>query len=132
MNPLPHSCGPLRVLAVDDDRDTVDTIALLLRLDGHEVRIAQSGNEAVESARREQPDVVLLDLGLPGMDGYEVARRLAQNQPKAPFVIAVSGWPCDQRRCAESGINLHLLKPADPQKLRDILARFERAVVDGR
>jgi two-component system OmpR family response regulator len=128
MKPLPHSSGPLRVLAVDDDRDTAETLAMILRLDGHEVRIALSGSEAVESARREPPDVVLLDLGLPGMDGYVVARRLAQNLPKAPLVIAVSGWRCDERLCVDSGINLHLLKPADPQKLRDLLTRFERAV----
>jgi two-component system OmpR family response regulator len=113
---------------VDDDPDTVETLAMILRFDGHEVRIALTGGEAVESARCEPPDVVLLDIGLPGMDGYEVARRLAQNLPKAPFVIAVSGWVCDEKLCVESGINLHLLKPADPQKLRDLLARFEKAV----
>jgi two-component system OmpR family response regulator len=130
MNPLSHSSGPLRVLAVDDDRDTADTLAMILRFDGHEVRIALTGSEAVESARREPPDVVILDLGLPGMDGYEVARRLAQNLPKAPFVIAVSGWGYDEKLCVESGINLHLLKPADPQKLRDLLTRFGKSVAE--
>jgi two-component system, OmpR family, response regulator len=117
----------LRVLVVEDYPDTATSTALLLKLFGHEVDVAGDGPTALRAAAAFPPDVVLLDIGLPGMDGYEVARRL-RGQPLArrPFFIAVSGYrqPADRRREVEAGIDMHLLKPVDPDHLRLLLQRF--------
>jgi PAS domain S-box-containing protein len=114
------------VLVVDDNADTADSAALLLRQSGHDVRVAYSGKAALESALAFQPDVVLLDLGLPEIDGYEVARRLRQNPVhKNVQLIAVSGYgqEADRKRSQEAGFDEHLLKPVDPAKLQELLAR---------
>src|SRR5262249_60092589 len=101
------------------------SLTMVLRLWGHEVRLARDGPTALQIAREERPDVVLLDIGMPGMDGYEVARRLRE-QPalKKPFLIAVTGYGRqeDQRRSRKAGVNLHLVKPVDTEGLRRLLA----------
>ncbi len=121
-----ESCGGgrCRILVVEDNRDAADSLRLLLELFGYEVAVAYSGPEAVEVARQFRPDVVLSDLGLPGMDGYAVATALRQHPATAAAqLIAVSGYAGeeDQRRCREAGFNQHLTKPVDPEKLRRLL-----------
>jgi CheY-like chemotaxis protein len=116
----------LRVLVVEDFPDTAETIAAILRYGGHEVRIAPDGEEALNAAQSWQPDVVLLDIGLPKVDGWEVAKRLRRRAGRHALVIAVTGYgtPDDFQRSGEAGIDLHLLKPADPELLLSMLERF--------
>src|ERR1700712_1999222 len=120
-------CGSLKVLVVEDDEDGAESMAMLLRLYGHDVQVARSGRVALESARADRPDVVLLDLGLPGMDGYDVARHLCEsNHGEPPLLVAVTGYGGEdhRRRSAEAGIHVHLVKPVDPERLEDVLERF--------
>jgi signal transduction histidine kinase/DNA-binding response OmpR family regulator len=115
-----------RVLVVDDNADAAGTLAMLLRLGGHEVRVAHDGNAALEAARPFAPEVVLLDIGLPGLDGYEVARRMRSRPETAgALLVAVSGYGQeeDRRRSREAGFDHHLIKPVDFQVLRDVLNR---------
>ncbi len=119
--PTPH---PRRVLVVDDNHDAAESLALLLRLGRHEVEIAYSGPEALELVQSFDPEIVLLDLGLPGMDGFEVARRI-RNIPRLQntFIVAVSGYGReeDRRRSQESGFDYHLIKPLESEILNKIL-----------
>jgi DNA-binding response OmpR family regulator len=108
------------VLVVDDSEDTAQSFAELLTLCGHAVRTAGTGPEALRAAAAEAPDVVLLDIGLPGMSGWEVARRLrAQAVDKQPLLVAVTGFGsvADHHRSADAGIDLHLTKPTAPDAL---------------
>jgi CheY-like chemotaxis protein len=117
---------PLRVLVVEDEPDTATSLFELIEIWGYECAIARDGAEALDAAREHLPDVVLLDLGLPVVDGWEVARKLtAVGLPKLPFVVALSGY---QKRLHETGVNLHLVKPVDPEAIRRILERFERVL----
>jgi CheY-like chemotaxis protein len=118
----------LRVLVIDSDTDTVESTAFLLRLDGYQVRTATSGAAALYIAATYEPDVVLLELGLPEMDGYTVARMLRDCQaPRIPFLIAVTGHGTseERRRSADAGIDLHLVKPVDPGMLAAVLDRLQ-------
>jgi len=118
---------PHRVLVVDDNVDGAQSLALLLRLDGHEVRVAHDGPSALEVAASFRPDVVLLDIGLPkGMDGYAVARALRELPGLGETVlVALTGYGQeeDRRRTAAAGFQAHLVKPASPAALRALLAR---------
>ena len=125
--------GPtLRILLVEDDGDSAETLAVLLRIYGHEVQVAHDGPTALRLAADQPPDVGLLDLGLPGgMDGYEVARRLREQEAdKLPLLIAVTGYDRDEdrRRSKEAGIHLHLLKPIDGEALNRLLQRFQAVI----
>jgi CheY-like chemotaxis protein len=123
--PLPFSSSR-KVLVVDDNADAADSLAVLLRLLGHEVRVAHDGPAALAAAAGGWPEVVLLDLGMPGMDGYEVARRLRADPATAGAVIAaLTGWGQDEdrRRSKEAGFDHHLVKPADLGALQQILVR---------
>jgi two-component system CheB/CheR fusion protein len=115
-----------RILVVDDNADAAGTLALLLQVKGHEVSTAHDGPTALELARAYHPGVVFLDIGLPGMDGYEVARRL-RGQPDCPpcLLIALTGYGRDEdrRRGAEAGFDHYLVKPVDPEELQMLLAR---------
>jgi len=117
--------SPVRVLLVDDNVPAAEMLADLLRLDGHEVRAVFDGRAALEAARSYQPKVVLLDIGMAGMDGYEVARRLRQ-QPgfESVLLVALTGWAqdTDRRRCLEAGFDRHLVKPVDLDALQQLLA----------
>jgi CheY-like chemotaxis protein len=120
--------GPSRrVLVVDDNVDAADSIALLLRLGGHEVRMAYDGPTALLIAQAFRPHAVLLDIGMPGMDGYEVAVRL-RRQPGPPpeLLVALTGWgqETDQRRSQEAGFDHHLVKPAEPAAVQRLLAEL--------
>jgi PAS domain S-box-containing protein len=115
-----------RVLVVDDNRDAADVLVMMLQMFGHEVQAAYTGQTAVEMAVEYQPDVVLLDIGLPDMNGYEVARHLRQQpQTKDVRLIAMTGYgqDSDRQRSEEAGCEQHLVKPVDPQKLQELLAR---------
>ena len=106
-----------RLLVVDDNHDSAESFAMLLRAQGHEVRVAFSGPAALEMIKDYVPDIVFLDIGMPGMDGYEVARRLRQQPIWSDVVlVAVTGWGQqeDRRRSAESGFDHHLVKPLEP------------------
>ena len=114
----------LRVLVVDDNADATESMALLLGLWGHDVTTAKDGAAAVAAARREHPQVVLLDIGLPGMDGYEVARRIrADAETKRAVLIAMTGYGQaeDRQRAHAAGFALHLVKPVEPDALRRAL-----------
>jgi CheY-like chemotaxis protein len=118
-----------RLLVVDDNQDAANSLAVLLRLQGHEVRVAFSGPAALQMTKDYSPDVVFLDIGMPGMDGYEVARRMRQ-QPGLEKVVlaALTGWGQqeDRRRTAEAGFNHHLVKPPEPKALESVLAELKR------
>jgi CheY-like chemotaxis protein len=116
---------PKRVLVVDDLHDSADTLAMLLRLHGHEVQTAYDGEEAVSRAEEFRPDVILLDLGMPRIGG-DLACRIIRGQPwgKTMRIIAVTGWgqESDRRRTEEAGFDDHLVKPVDPNMLIGLLA----------
>ncbi len=123
----------LRVLLVEDHDDTATSTATLLRLFGHDVAVAGDGPTALHAAPVFQPDVVLLDIGLPRMDGFEVARQLpAVCGPKPPVLIALTGYGGEEerRRCAEAGIYVYFLKPVDPLLLELFLAQLKRRLVE--
>jgi PAS domain S-box-containing protein len=115
---------PRRVLVVDDNRDAADSLALLLELNGHEVRTAYDGLAGVELARKFHPHVVLLDIGLPGLNGYDAARAMREEaQGGGVVLVATTGWghENDKRRAREAGFDLHLTKPISLDALDSVL-----------
>jgi PAS domain S-box-containing protein len=122
--PAPRPAEAKRVLVVDDNTDAAATLELLLRSLGHEVETAYDGIEALRVAAAFAPDIVLLDIGLPGLDGYEVARRLRALHRERPLrIIAITGWgqEADRERSQEAGVDVHLVKPVDPTTLTSLL-----------
>jgi CheY-like chemotaxis protein len=128
-----HQVSPRRILLVDDNKDSAESLALVFRLSGHDVRTAYDGPSALDTARANPPDVVLLDIGLPGMSGLEVARRLRQDLGLTDvLLVALTGYGQeeDRRRSQEAGCNAHLVKPVALDALQTLLARPE--AVDAR
>lgn len=126
--PPPAPAGPVRVLVVEDNRDSADVLQALLELNGYRVSVAYDGPEGVAAALRLKPDVLLCDIGLPGMDGYQVARTVRDNPDTAGVrLIALTGYGRDEdrRRAEEAGFDLHLTKPVDPEQLRQHLTAGE-------
>lgn len=117
-------CAPLRILVVDDSRDAAESLSRLLRLGGHEVLIAHEGERALHLAATQQPAVVLLDIGLPGMDGYEICRRLRQGGLANSLIVAMTGYELerDWRRSQQAGFDTHLVKPVPPEDLLRMMA----------
>jgi CheY-like chemotaxis protein len=118
-----------RALIVDDNRDAAESLAALIGLAGHEVRVAHDGPTALTVAEAFRPEVVLLDIGLPGMTGYDVARALRNRPPTAGAVLAALtgyGQDEDRRQSREAGIDVHLVKPPDPEAIRRLLATPSR------
>ena len=117
------NASPKRILVVDDNEDTAEMFALLLGLDGHDVRVAHDGLEAVEHCGNFQPHIALLDIGLPRLNGYEVAHRIRQQEGAQPVLVALTGWgqSDDRRRTADAGFNFHLVKPVDHDELMKIV-----------
>jgi CheY-like chemotaxis protein len=119
-----------RVLVVDDNQDAATSLGLLLKLLGAEIKVVHDGHAALAALASYKPAVVLLDIGMPGMDGYEVARRIRQ-QPggREVLLIALTGWgqEDDRRRTAEAGFDHHLLKPADMSSLKTIFTSLQRS-----
>jgi CheY-like chemotaxis protein len=113
-----------RILIVDDMKDSADSLALLLGAAGHLVQLAYDGESAVAAAETFRPDAVLLDLGMPSLNGYDVCRRIrAQPWGAAMTIVALTGWGQqeDRRRTAEAGFDAHLVKPVEPQALDEAL-----------
>jgi CheY-like chemotaxis protein len=113
-----------RVLVVDDNRDSADTLAALLEAWGHEVRTLYDGPSAIAATAEFQPNVVLLDIGLPKMNGYEVAAQLRKSASRRPLIlVAFTGYGQDEdrRRVREAGFDYHLVKPLEPAELQKIL-----------
>jgi CheY-like chemotaxis protein len=111
---------PRRVMVVDDNVDAAAMLDMLLRSLGHETRVAHEGTAALRVAEEFRPDIVLLDIGMPGIDGYEVARRLRTLAKARPMrIVAVTGWgqEGDRERSREAGFDLHLVKPVDANEL---------------
>ena len=118
-----------RILVVDDNQDAANTLTMMLRTLGHEVHTAYDGLEAVQAAASFRPDVVLLDIGLPKLNGYETARHIRE-QPSGQKVslVALSGWGQeeDKRRAKEAGFDYHLTKPVETAALQKLLASVEK------
>ena len=116
----------LRVMIVDDNRDAADSLSMLLQFEGRHTLCAYSGEQALEDVSAFDPQIVLLDIGLPGLDGYEVARRLKSIAPRV-HVIALSGYAQleDRQRSAAAGFDAHLVKPVDLDALKGVFARLE-------
>jgi PAS domain S-box-containing protein len=115
----------LRVMVVDDNVDGAQTLALLLQMAGHATAVAFTGPEALENARQFKPDVIFLDIGLPGMSGYEVAQRLRDSDAHGNMIIvALTGWGTDddRRQAREAGFDFHMTKPVDASRLEGMLA----------
>jgi CheY-like chemotaxis protein len=114
-----------KILVVDDNHDSALSLAMMLSIMGHETRTAHDGESAVHAAETFLPEVVLLDIGLPKLNGYEVAQRLRE-QPwgQAMYLIAVTGWGQeeDRQRSTEVGLNVHMVKPVEPAALEKLLA----------
>ena len=122
--PAPTLRAGLHVLVVDDNVDAAESLAALLRERGQLVSVAHNGQDALDRALQQQPDVVLLDIGLPGMNGYEVAATLRRQPGGGPALIAITGYgqDADARRAAEAGFDRHLVKPVNPDELEQVLA----------
>ncbi len=118
-----------RIVVVDDLGDAADSLAAMLRMMGHDTRTAYDGVEAVQAVRAFGPDVVFLDIGLPKMNGYDVARSIrSQLGGERVTLVALTGWgqEQDRRRAADAGFNHHLTKPVDPQTVEALIARLDR------
>jgi CheY-like chemotaxis protein len=126
---LPPAMGASRVLIADDDRDGAAMLGMLLQSEGYEVRTVHGGQEVLDAAREFKPDVVLLDIGMPKITGYEAARRLRQRYGvECPVLIAVTAWkqPSDRILADLAGFNYHVAKPYEPAELLTLLERARR------
>jgi len=116
---------PRRILVVDDNADAADSLAMLLEVRGDEVRIAYDGPEALEAERSFHPDVVLLDIGMPKLSGYDVARRIRESRGSDVLIVAITGWgqEDDRDRARDAGFSHHFTKPVDFEMLLDLIDR---------
>jgi CheY-like chemotaxis protein len=129
----PAASGQSKVLVVDDNRDAADTLAMLLSLSGFETQVAYTPTDALQRIEASRPDIAVLDIGLPEMDGYELARRLRRQQP--PFagkLIALTGYGQQQdvEKAMSAGFDAHLTKPVEPDTLLELIARLRAAPVN--
>jgi CheY-like chemotaxis protein len=128
--PHPETCATTmarRVLVVDDNRDAAESLALVLKLSGHDAYIAHDGLEAVAKAAQLRPDLILLDIGLPKINGYEAARRIReQSQGKSLMLVALTGWgqDTDRQRSRDAGFDAHIVKPVDAKVLTNLLVEL--------
>lgn len=114
-----------KILVVDDNHDSALSLALMLSIMGHDTRTAHDGESALSTAETFLPDVMLLDIGLPKLNGYEVAQRIREQAwGESMFLIAVTGWGQDEdrQRSSEVGLNVHMVKPVEPAALEKLLA----------
>ena len=122
----------MRILVADDNRDSADTLAMLLTIMGNEVRTANDGLQAVDVAAAFRPDMILLDIGMPKLNGYETCRRIRE-QPwgEKAVLVALTGWGQDEdkRRSQEAGFNHHMVKPVDHAALEKLLAGLQATTV---
>jgi CheY-like chemotaxis protein len=125
--PIDGTPHRFKILVVDDNHDSALSLAMMLSIMGHETRTAHDGESAVTSAQTFLPDVVLLDIGLPKLNGYEVAQRIRESSwGTSMFLIAVTGWGQDEdrQRSSEVGLNVHMVKPVEPSALEKLLAEL--------
>lgn len=123
----------LRILIVEDNRDSADSLKALLEALGHDARVAYDGESAVRAAAAVQPDVIIMDIGLPGLSGFDVARQIrAQSPGKRLKIVALTGWgqESDRLHSAAAGIDHHLVKPLDLAALRRILESRQMPAAD--
>ncbi|HSN85256.1 MAG TPA: ATP-binding protein, partial [Thermoanaerobaculia bacterium] len=124
----------LKVLVVEDNIDAAESLASLLRIWNHDVTVVHDGRSALDAARANPPEVVLLDIGLPGLDGYQVARKLREDLGlDSALLVAMTGYgqPEDRRRSHEAGIHHHFVKPVEPMVLRNLLSGVAMPVGSG-
>ena len=122
---------PRRILIVDDNVDAAEMLAVMLHGWGHDTRVVYDGQSALTAAEEFQPEIVLLDLGLPTLDGYETGRRLRETEcGRAALIVAVTGWGQEQdvARSRAAGFDRHLVKPVSPQVLRTLVESTPRRV----
>jgi CheY-like chemotaxis protein len=120
---------PLHILIVEDDADARDALQALLELEGYSVTAASDGPAGLQAAALKNPDLALVDIGLPGIDGYEIARRVRASEPAPrPFLVALTGWgqPEDRQRAIDAGFDAHLVKPVDPADLTRLIRNAAR------
>lgn len=112
---------------MEDNEDARETLKIFLALAGHDIHCAGDGATGVELAEATDPDLILIDVGLPGMDGYEVARRLRAGQKRNAFLVALSGYGQleDRRKALEAGFDMYLVKPATPHQLSAVIASLQ-------
>jgi CheY-like chemotaxis protein len=117
---------PTRILVVDDNLDSAKSMALLLKLMGHEVCLAHDGLEAVEVAVRERPEVIMLDIGLPGQDGYQACRLIRREGLDDELIVALTGYGQDEDRARSmaAGFNNHLVKPVSLEMIQELLTDY--------
>ena len=123
---MPHEVTHRRVLVVDDNEDAADALAQLLRLSGHDVDVAYNGMCALARVRACRPDIVLCDLGLPELSGFDFARAIRREHAEQIRLVAISGYarPEDIRRSLDAGFDAHLAKPAQSADIESLLVRF--------
>ena len=114
-----------RVLVVDDNEDAADSLATLLDVVGYQVKVAYDGPEAIEAADAFRPDAALLDIGLPHLSGYDIARHIRGTRGQEVLLVAITGWGAeeDRRRAREAGFDHHFTKPADFERLVGLLGQ---------
>jgi CheY-like chemotaxis protein len=116
-----------RILLVDDNRDAAESLATTLRLSGNEVHTAHDGIEALERAEALRPEVIVMDLGMPRLNGYDATRRIrGQEWGRDIVIVALTGWgqESDRRQSREAGCDAHVVKPVDPSHLTDVIAEL--------
>jgi two-component system, sensor histidine kinase len=125
---IPDRCPAAAVLLIEDNADARQSLRTLLEQEGHRVEETADGAIGLARAEATEPDIILIDIGLPSMDGYAVARRIRSRRGAEPILVAITGYGQaeDRRRSLESGFDAHLTKPVSPDHLTDVLARLTR------
>jgi len=124
-----HNKQGMRVLLIDDNEDVMASITLWLDILGYQVMTANTGAQSILIAQSFEPDVILLDIGLPDMDGYQVVKKLReQSTKKQPLIIGLSGYPqCASHPCCEEGFNHYLMKPAKFSEIQGLILKYQHA-----
>jgi CheY-like chemotaxis protein len=130
MRPEPdQEIPPVRILLADDNPDSGESLRTLLQFRGHDVHLVHDGLAAAEAAARLQPDVIILDIGMPGLNGYDAARRIREQQgERRPVLVALTGWSQDEyrRRSAQAGFDAHVVKPVTDTVLLQVISQVQR------